>query len=281
MRPSPICATALVFTSLLTAHSALAQDSSGTRFSNSMFGGKHLISLGGAEQDADATIGASVNDAPLVELTLDELGIDDSDSTFFLEYRYRFSEKWSVLAATYQFSGTGGRTAQRDFTYNGVDFTAGTEFNASLEVDAYFVDLMYQVYESDNIEVKLGAGLHALDLGADISATVTIDDAEAGLRTAGSTLLAPVPNFRASGTWLLGDNFGLRFVGGWLSADIDDYEGSFSYAHLRAFYTFNQKLGVSVGYQVTDVDVTQNRRFTEIGYEVDLQGPTLTFSYRF
>ncbi|MEM1402498.1 MAG: hypothetical protein AAGG55_04155 [Pseudomonadota bacterium] len=258
-----------------------AQAQGSSSIADSVFGNKHLISIGGARQEADAFIRATAGDANPVSLSIEDLGIDDQDGTFFFEYRYRATEKWTVLAGGYTFSGSGSRTSERDFNYDGVDFTLGSTISSELGVDAYIVDALYRVYQSDTLEIDLGGGVHALDLSASISAELTVGDIEASEAVAGTTLLAPVPNFRAAATWMLGERIGLRFVGGWLSANIDDYEGSFSYGHIRGFYSFNENLGVSLGYQVTDVDIIENRERSVIEYDVALEGPTLTFTLSF
>ncbi len=248
---------------------------------DSVFGNKHLISFGGARQTADAFIRATVGELDPVSLSLDDLGIDDRDETFYIEYRYRASEKWTLLAGAYTFTGTGSRTAERDFNYDGVDFTVGTAIRAELGIDAYIADALYRVYQSDNLEIDLGLGVHALDLSASIRADLSIGDVNASESFAGTTLLAPVPNFRGAATWMLGERVGLRFVGGWLSANVDDYEGGFTYAHIRGFYSFNENFGVSLGYQLTDVDIKENRERSVVEYDVALEGPTVTLTLSF
>ena len=266
---------------LATIESSGAFAQSGTSIRDSVFGNKHLISFGGARQTADAFIRATVGERDPVSLSLEDLGIDDRDETFFVEYRYRATENWTVLAGAYTFTGSGSRTAERDFNYDGVDFTVGTALSAELGVDAYILDALYKVYKSDSLEIDLGGGIHALDLSASIRADLSVGDFAGSESFAGTTLLAPVPNFRAAATWMLGERVGLRFVGGWLSANIDDYEGSFVYGHIRTFYSFNENLGVSLGYQLTEVDITENRERSAIEYDVALEGPTITFTFSF
>jgi hypothetical protein len=249
--------------------------------SDSVYTRKHNFTLGVAQQTADATIAATPTGSQPFKLTLKDLAIDDQDESFFLEYTYRFKPRWALVAGTYQFGGSGSRTNARDFEYDGIEFTTGTTISAALEIDAYIVDVMYQAYRSERFEVMAGGGVHALDLSAEIRGQVRINETEGEFREAGSTLLAPVPNFRLMSLWSVSDNITLRLNAGWLSATVDDYDGSFAYVHLRGAYHFGDNIGISLGYQFTDIDITQQRRLSTRSYEVALDGPTLTFSYGF
>lgn len=260
--------------------SSLAQNSAPSEDTR-LFHEKHVFSAGFTRQSTDATIGAAADGLAPIEITLDDLGIDDQDSSYYFEYRYRLKPRWSLFAGAYSFSGKGGRTSSRDFTYDGVEFTAGSELVADFSVDAYIFDVLYSVYRSDTLEIMLGGGVHTLDLGVDIGGQVFVGDQSTDFRQAGTTLLAPVPNFRGSATWAFSENFGMSFVGGWLSANVDDYEGSFSYAHLRAHYRMKRGFGAALGYQITDVDVTEKRTRGDLLYNIQLDGPTLTLTYSF
>jgi hypothetical protein len=127
----------------------------------------------------------------------------------------------------------------------------------------------------------IGGGLHALDMSAGLAARINIDDQEATGSGSGTTLLAPVPNVRFSGTWVLSRRFALQATGGWLSANIDDFSGDFRYGHLRLAYGITDRASLALGYQRTDIDVTEDRPRSEVNYDVRLDGFTLTFAYAF
>jgi hypothetical protein len=242
---------------------------------------KHRVSLGIAEQDADLGIRATADGFAPVELRASDLGIDDRDYSYYLDYRYRFRPRWSVLAAAYGFSDSGSRRAERDFNYDGVEFTAGAELATRFEADAYLVDVMYAVHRGERSELQLGGGVHALDLGATISARVSIDEQSEEFRQTGNTLLAPVPNLRAAGTWVLSERFALHGVAGWLSANVDEFSGDFVYGHVRLAYAITSQFMFALGYQRTDIDISQQRSRADINYNVELEGFTATFAYSF
>jgi hypothetical protein len=262
----------------VTSASAVAAESA---MDDSLFRSQHVLYAGIAQQSLEARIGANAQNFDPVEITLNDLGVDDRDYSYYLEYRYRFKPRWALAAGAYSFGGSGGRTSSRTFNYDGVEFTAGSQINASLGIDAYIVDLMYRVYDNDRVEVMLGGGVHALDLDVSIGGQVQVNDTSGEFRQSGSTLLAPVPNLRGTVDWAISDRIEVTFIGGWLSANVDDYEGAFLYGHLRGVYRIGENLGVALGYQVTDVDITENRARGDLSYDLMLDGPTLTIGYSF
>lgn len=270
------------FITLLLAtasHTSLAQNS-GAGIS-SFLDKTHVLSLGAAEQTMDAGIRATAGERDPVKLTLKDLGVGDNDTSYYAAYQFRWKPRWAIVAGAYSFKGTGGRTAQRDFNYDGVDYTAGAAIAAEVRVDAYLLDVMYSARRGDNYELMVGGGIHALDLGASITGAASINGEAARDTRSGSTLLAPVPNLRFSGVWEPAERIVLAATFGWLSANIDDYEGDFVYGHLRAMYRFSDRFGVSLGYQHTDIDITQTRERSELNYDLRFNGPTLAFTYAF
>lgn len=248
---------------------------------SAVHGARHLITAGAVLQTADATIAAYGTGGNDASLSLRDLAIDNEDTNYFLEYSYRWRPRWALVAGAYSFSGSGGRVSERDFEYDGVEYTAGSTIGASLGIDAYIVDVLYRVWGSERFEVMAGGGIHALDLSASIAGQVRINELESEFRQSGTTLLAPVPNLRAMALWKPAERWSLRLNGGWLSATVDDYDGAFVYAHLRAAYDLTDRLAIAAGYQWTDVDITQTRERSTISYDVRLRGPSLTLSYGF
>ncbi|MFT4767898.1 MAG: hypothetical protein ACI8RN_001028 [Glaciecola sp.] len=266
----------------LIGFSALTQaQSDADSTSTGMFDRKHMLSVGMTRQSTSTSISATSENFDPVIIDMDELGVGERDYSYFVDYRYRLKPKWSIFAGTYQFSGSGESVTERDINYDGIEFTTGSELSSELNIDVYILDILYTVHRSENVEIMFGGGIHAFDLGAEISGSVRIDDQSSEVRRASSTLLAPVPNLRGAATWSLSDKFGVSLVAGWLSADVNEYSGDFVYGHLRGHYQISDRFGASLGYQITNIDISQQRSRGELAFDTDLDGPTLTLTYSF
>jgi opacity protein-like surface antigen len=273
--------SAIALMTALFASAASQAQTDSTTPKQGLFDTKHLISIGGTWQSTKTTIRATTENFDPEPITLRELGANERDTSYFIDYRYRFKPNWSVFAGTYQFTGSGQSQSQHDFNYDGVEFEAGLDLESKFEIDIYMVNVLYTVHRSDKLEIMLGGGVHAFDLSAEVSGSASINDQSSEVRRAGGTLLAPVPNVRGAATWDLSDRFGLSLVGGWLSANVQDYSGDFVYAHLRGYYKFTENFGVSLGYQLTNIDISRDRARSDIAFDSELDGPSFTLTYSF
>ncbi|MEE4251900.1 MAG: hypothetical protein V2I38_15045 [Alcanivoracaceae bacterium] len=243
---------------------------------------RHILGVGAAYQKADAEVRASVANLPEVGLDLDDLGMDDSYTSWALEYRWRFAQKWVLVAMAYTFEEDGNRSIERDFNFDGIEFKAGAALDTSMSIDTYILDVLYQVYRSDRGEILLGGGFHAFDLDVALRSRAFVGDIEAENNSGSSDLLAPLPNLRAQGHYRFGDKWGASLSVGWLSANYDEYEGSFIYVHPRLGYWISDRWAASLGYQYVDIDLTRDQSSNrETALDATFTGPTLLVNYRF
>ncbi|MEP5567647.1 MAG: outer membrane beta-barrel protein [Halioglobus sp.] len=268
--------TSLLFTAAFFATSAIAEDS------EAFFKSKSSIGIGAAYQTASADLRATAGDLPEVAIDLDDLGMDREDWSWALEGRWRFKPKWMLVALAYQFDQDGSRETLRDFNFDGKEFQAGASLDTEIKINTYILDVMYKVYNNDRSEIYVGGGIHAIDLEASITGRAFVADAERERATGSSEILAPLPNLRAQGFYAINGQWGLAVAMGWLSANYEDYDGSFAYIHPRLAYAFSEHWSVTAGYQYVDIDLTHEKSSNrESEFNMDFKGPTLFMNYRF
>ena len=246
------------------------------------FKAKSSIGIGAAYQTADAQLRASSANLPEISFDLDDLGMKREDWSWALEGRWRFKPKWMLVALAYKFDQDGNRSIDRDFNFDGKEFQAGTSLDTNIQINTYILDVMYTVYSTDRAEIFLGGGIHAIDLDASISGGVFVGDKEVKRAKGSSEILAPLPNLRAQAYYALNDQWGLAVAMGWLSANYEDYDGSFAYIHPRIGYGFTDHWSVTAGYQYVDIDLTHEKSSSrESEFNMDFKGPTIFLNYRF
>ncbi|MFV8819441.1 hypothetical protein [Haliea sp. E17] len=241
---------------------------------------RHTFLLGAAHQEANADIRASVAHLPEHTVNLDDLGVDESYYSWYAEYRYNFARHWGLVIAADAFNGDGNVRSDSEFNYGGSIIPVDAALKTDFSVNTLFVDLMYTVYNSAATEVSLGAGIHMLDFETSLRARIETDNNQFDSKKANEDLLAPLPNIRGQWIQRLGDKWTFFVTAGWMSANVDEWDGSFVYAHPRVHYRFSKHFGAALGYQFTDVDVTHEGKRVETEFDVELKGPTLTLSYQ-
>ncbi|MEQ8262849.1 hypothetical protein [Pseudohaliea sp.] len=244
--------------------------------------GTHEFMIGATRQSAESRVLASVAQLPPSEIKLEDLNVDGDHDSWFAEYSWRFRERWQLNAFAYQYQDSGRVGATKDFNYDGVEFTAGALVDSTLQIDTYALDVLYAVHQSPRAELQVGGGIHTLKLGATFEGLVTAGNETTTFATASDELLAPVPNFRARGSYSFNDRFGADLTVGWLSANVDDYDGSFAYAHARLRCRLGESSSVSLGYQATAVDISRKPGGgREQRFDAELYGPSLQLNWAF
>ena len=248
----------------------------------------HLFRFGIYEQDIDVKASAQRDPLPEVELDFDEfLGIDESNSSFFLQYQWRFRDNWSLRAFYTNMEADGSKTASTDFNWDGREFEAGLELSSEFAVDTYLLAVDYTFVSNDKTELGLGFGLHAFDIDTTIEAILTVDDStgvEEGRRRVvrnNSELLAPLPNIRAFGRYAFTPKWSVEGAIGWLSANYEDYEGDYLFLTLLTEYRFTDRFGIGLTYQISEIDVTHDKKRGSDSFDIDQYGPAIFVSYGF
>jgi opacity protein-like surface antigen len=240
---------------------------------------KHMFIFGGYRQSFDGSFYANRDNLPNANLKIGGLGIDNTESSFMVEYRYRLTNRWMFNFGAYRFDTDGRIEAGTDFTYDGIEYQAGASLDSSVAVDTYMVEALYSVYKTDRTEILLGGGLHLLDFSTSIKTKVFVGDKEITGSDGNDDLLAPLPNFRLQGFYALSSKWALAATVGLLSLDYKDYSGSFTYLHARTTYRFTEKFGASIGYQFVDVEYDHDKTNGQVGLDLKFEGPTITIAY--
>ncbi|MEH6584220.1 MAG: hypothetical protein V7754_19975 [Halioglobus sp.] len=242
---------------------------------------KHTFILGGYQQDADASFYAEVDGVTGGSVDLGTLGMDETDTTVMLEYRYSLNERWEFSAAGYKFDTEGTLQAKRDFVYDGKEFEAGARIDSSLKTKTYLFTAMYKAYRTDRAYISVGGGFHIFDISTELKAKAVVGDLEASGSRAADDILAPLPNLRVEGFYALTPKWALISTFGWLSLNYEDYDGSFAYVHARANYRMTERFGVGLGYQYLDMDFSVERDRGEAGFDIQFNGPSVHLAYSF
>ena len=235
----------------------------------------HSFILGAHFQSSGTEVGARSN------IDLSDLGVDDDDISWMLAYRWRFTDRWTLSAGASDFQVDGDVTVSDTFEFDGKEFEAGVSLESDFSVETYIVDLMYRVYKTDRAELLLGGGVHALNFDVEFKGTLFLEDESRSETVSGDDLLAPLPNLRMHGFYALTPNWAVNGTLGWMSANIDDWDGRYVYANLRTDYRFGSHFGIGLGYQYVDVDVSHERSRLDSSFDVNYHGPTLYLVYGF
>ena len=242
---------------------------------------RHTVFAGAFFQESDGEIASSLKGGGSAGISTDDLGVDNRYTSWMLGYNWRFAERWTLAFRAHAFDTDGDATVRREFEYEGEIFDAGATLESDFSVNTYLVDVMYSVYKNERADLQIGGGLHAFDFDVEMTGKVFVEDSSRSRTVVGDELLAPLPNLRLNGAYALGSRWMLRGDLGWLSANVDNWDGSYSYIRLSTDYRFGNRFGVGLGYQYFDIDVSHERSRTKSTFDLTYQGPLLYLTYAF
>lgn len=187
----------------------------------------------------------------------DTFGIGDFDR-FRADVMWRIADRHALKFMYFENNRDATRTATRDVTFQGETFPVGAMVNAHSDVTVAQLGYEYAFMKRDTYELAAGIGIHYVDLGLGLDATVTAQGSTATRNlNREATTQAPLPVVGLRGTWSLPHNF---FVSGqvqYFYLEFDPYSGSLL------------DLKASVGWQMTD-HVGIGLAYNDFGFRFDI-----------
>lgn len=241
----------------------------------------HQFLVGAYFQDFTAEVRETRGPLPQQAINLGHLGVDETDTTWQVEYRHRFNDRWGLVASAQTFSSRGSLGIGREFNFGRITYPVGAELDTKIEVDTYVLDVVYTAYRSPRAELAIGVGIHAFDFTTEIEGRTFAGRDKNSESAAFEEFLAPLPNLRLQGFFAMNSRWSVIGGLGWMSANIDEWSGSFLYLNGRLQYLFTKRLGVALGYQFTDVDVSREQRRRDSEYDIEFSGPSVQLTFGF
>lgn len=246
--------------------------------------------VGGFHQYTDITIASGINDndRPGTELSLEDLGHNESDTNPWFSATWQMSENWQLWGNYSSFSSNADTAVDFAFEFGDLDIPQdiddieGTLMTRSeYDADLYVINLGYNLYQSSATKVDLGLGLHVVDMAMTIDARVETDGATRDIGTGKSSVSAPLPNIVLFASHDLSSRWKVSSTLGWLSLKYDEYDGRLTAADVELDYAITPNIGLGAGYRWVDYSLTQNKPRVTNSFEATFSGPTVYLTGRF
>ena len=244
------CVKTALLTCLLSGSLASAQDihplmsstywiKAGAFFAAHEFDASASVSAAGIEREID------------FEKTF---ALDDHPELFMAELGWQFGEKWGFGLQYFGSQRKANRVIEETFEWEDLTYNAGVSIRAGTEINITRLFFSREFLSGGRHSLRVGAGIHWLDLSASVAGEATLNDISTEFRKSVVTASAPVPNigagylFSPSKRWLLGVRVD------WLSADVSDISGRIWNVAGSANYQLTKKLGVGLNYQFFQIN---------------------------
>ncbi len=178
----------------------------------------------------------------------EDIEMRDTESTGSLNFRWRYTENWSLWGQYWSTKSSGGATLTNDVTWDGTTYKAGSFVNAGVDSSILRVFFGRSFFRKPQSEWGLGAGLHWMELNAFLqlkidsmpSSGVDIDEKET---VSGGV---PLPNF---GAWYM-YSWSPKWVAlgriDWLRIDLGEYNGEMYNISAGVNYQMSEHFGIGL-----------------------------------
>jgi len=240
------------------------------------------LRLGATFLHGDVKVGSQSKDDPEHgDIDLDELGVDGSDTSFYLAGRWRFADSWRLDVEYFGLNQDAFGIAPRDLEYEDVTIPAGSTAEVDFRSDIYAIMLGWSFLRDERKELGVGLGLHVADLKSSITGSGFVDGIPVPIASDKSDITAPLLNVRLYGGYAFTPELAIEAAVGYFSLNYDKYDGELVTATAVLEWRPHKNFGIGAGYTYFDVDLDVDEKRSLDTYDFNLNGPILYVSAGF
>jgi hypothetical protein len=178
----------------------------------------------------------------------DTFGLHDSDR-FRAEAFWRIGERHAIRGMYFKSDRSATRRISREINFGDQTFPLGASVTAGSDLTIAQLSYDYAFLRRDAYELAGSAGLHVMDLGLNLSATITGNNGSVSRVIAeDASTTAPLPVVGLCGVWRLPHNFYLGAQAQYFYISLDPYSGSLADLKADLVWQATDHFGIGVGY---------------------------------
>lgn len=214
--------TMVLVAAMVVCASATAQDDI-----HPSLGSKYWITVGGYYPDHSVSL--SVEGAnQIVDTEIDFEGavkLSDRNVLLTAEFGWQFGEKWSVTAQYFETERSRNFVLDKEIEWDELIFEAGADVFAGTDASVTRIFFSRKMLAPGQHDLRIGAGIHRMTIGAFIQGAATLNDQSTEFRTEEVSAKAPLPNLGAWYRYSPSDRWVFTLRADWFSASFGDISG--------------------------------------------------------
>jgi len=259
---------------ILASPLAVAQDL------HPLMSSKYWTSLGAyfASRDFDGSVNGSIG---IIRPKIDfetAFDLDDAPQLLMAEFGWQFSDTWGIAMQHFRSERDGNKSLREPVPWRDLTFNAGIEIQAETKVAVTRLFVARRFWDGGPHSVRVGAGIHFLDIRASIAGQATLNDFSTEFRTSVVSAKAPLPNIGVWYRYSPSDRWLLTARTDWMAASVDDISGSVWNVAAGASYRLTEHVGLGLNYQFFEIDVSTRSPNWRGEIRTRFAGPHLYFN---
>ena len=201
-----------------------------------------------------------------------QFGIAKDDNLVAAEFGWRFTPKWSAHLQYFSPDRSGTAVLEEDIEFGDVIFEQGSSVSASTGLEVLRLYFGREFSKREDMSYGIGVGLHRLEIDLSLTGNLISNGQPVINGTRSASLSAPLPNIGAWYAWSPSAKWELSARADWLSASIDEYDGSLWNGAIGANYQVFKHVGIGAKYQAFRLDLEVDKSAWNGNVELSYEG---------
>ena len=183
-------------------------------------------------------------------------GLGDRPDLFMAELGWQFASDWGLALQHFESERSASKTLTDSIEWQDLVFDVGVRVDAASSVEITRLFFARRFRDNGPHSLRLGAGLHWLEIGASLAGEATLNDQSREFRRSVVKAELPMPNIGAWYRYSPSRRWMFNVRADWLSASVDKYKGGIWNASAGANFSPWEHVGLGLCYQYFQLDGT-------------------------
>jgi hypothetical protein len=219
---------------------------------------------------------------PNEEIDFNEsFGLADTEPTYFLQFAWRFSKRWTVSLQSFGVSASDGAVLEEDVEFEDITFEKGSFVEGGINFQLYRLYFERRVFMRPKHDITVGIGIHGMNIETFIEGEVRTSEGNLEPDRRSVSALIPLPNVGFSYAWFPHHRWMLGADVDWFGLTIDQYSGGLWDVVPKVRFQIIDHFGVGMEYRFFAINAKVDTENWNGKLNLDFKGPSLTLYSNF
>jgi hypothetical protein len=205
----------------------------------------------------------------------DDLALEDSENLFSIEVIWRLTKRFSLEGGYFELGRSGSTLLAQTIDFGNQTFIVAADVATTMNTDIASLAMQYSFWHSEKLDIAASLGAYLIKIEANLDSTTPLAVTESFHAD------APLPLLGLRAEYYFTPRLSMNLKARYFAVEISDVDGSMSNFMAGLQYNLFENIGLGIGYEYFDVDVTsQNADFPGI-LRFQYDGPKLFMTAQF
>lgn len=211
----------------------------------------------------------------------ESFNFNDNQVTPFLNFEWRWNEKWRLTAEGFAVNNAARAELDRDIVLDSITFEKGTFARAGVDLAVFRIFVGRIISSGPKHSLGAGLGVHLMNIGLFIEGEVLTSEGDRKFDKKSMDLLLPLPNIGGWYHWTPTPKWALVARVDWFAITIDKYSGGLWDIAPGVRYQFIKNFGMGLDYRFFFLNARVAEGAFDGRFQMDFSGPLVTLHANF